>query len=445
MKIKISIPDNNIIEREYSVKILLNFIFNEETTEYIFERCGCSDNIIIYFNDIEIHFKDAFWNKYQEDLSYLSIDNLPKPTYSSNDFTPEPDIPIIYGDSSILVSKNKIECGIDIFASTFFMLTRWEEYVNHIRDLHNRFPGSESIAVKYGFIERPVVNEYAEMVKNMFLTLGLSEEFFRARKFELIPTHDIDKMRYMGLKSLIGDLVKRRDPLLFYKNILMSMKNPFDTYHFLISQSEKYGLKSHFYFMASHNKNGHDYDFYINRQQFKKLVDEIYRRGHIIGFHPGYTTSTDSKEWAKQKKALSKMSPVQVVEGRQHFLMMSIPMTLQMWEDAGMKIDSTLGYADHVGFRCGTGDSFPVFNFLTREQLTLKERPLIVMDGTLKQYMNLSKEEALNRVSNLIDVSKKYQMSITILFHNSSFCNEWNNYDRLYESILIYSCCHHNN
>ena len=439
MKIKISIPDNNLQEREYSVRALMNLILDENKIEYEFETVSGSDCTCILGNDREICFKDALWNKYHKDLSYLFLDNLPKPTYGSNNFTPETDIPIIYGYNSISVNKNKIECGIDVIASTFLMLTRWEEYVNPTRDLHNRFPGSESIAVKYGFIERPVVNEYAEMIKNMLLALGLPETVFKERKFELIPTHDIDKMRYMSLKSLIGDIVKRRNPRLFYKNLILAFSNPFDTYYFLMSQSEKHRMQSHFYFMASHVKNGHDYDFYINRDKFKKLVDEIYRRGHAIGFHPGYTTSTDSKEWLKQKKALSDRTPFPIGEGRQHFLMMSIPTTLQIWADAGMKIDSTLGYADHIGFRCGTGDAFPVFNFLTREQLSLIERPLIVMDGTLKQYMSLSVEEARNRVFNLIDISKKYRMPMTILFHNSSFCGKWEGYSDLYESVLCYS------
>lgn len=442
MKITVSFPENNIEERKYSVKTLLNLILNKDKIEYEFNTSIGLDYTTIIINDIEISFKDAFWNNYKQNLSYLSIYNLPKPIFGGNRYTPEPDIPIIYGNNSLTIKDTSIYCGIDIYASTFFMLSRWEEFVNQNRDSHGRFSACESIAFKYGFIERPVVNEYAEMLRNMLQALGLPKDKFKDRKFELIPTHDIDKMRYMGIKSLVGDLVKRLNPHLFFNNIVHTLKDPFNTYKFLMHQSEKYGVQSHFYFMASHLKNGYDYEYYINRKDFKKLVDEIFKRGHIIGFHPGYTSSVDSQEWMKQKSALSDKTPVPIVEGRQHFLMMNVPITLQIWEDGGMEIDSTLGYADHIGYRCGTGDVFHVFNFLSREQLQLKERPLIVMDGTLKQYMNLPIDEARKRVFNLIDVSKKYRMPMTILFHNSSFCGNWMNYNGLYESILYYSNRH---
>lgn len=440
MRINISIPDNNIKERKYSILALMDLILDKSKVEYVFEIASGSDHTCISINDKEINFIDAFWNKYPKDLTYLSIENLPEPIYGSNDFAPEPDIPIIYGDNRIFVSKNKIECGIDVFASTFFMLTRWEEFVNPQRDTHNRFPGIKSIAVKYGFIERPIVNEYAIMVRNMFYALELPEETTIKRKFKLIPTHDIDRMRFYNLRNLAGDIIKRKSFRLFYRNLINSINNPFDRFQFLMDQSEKYNLKSHFYFMASHSRNIRDYEYYINSNIFKERIDEIYRRGHIIGFHPGYTTSTDSKEWIIQKNALSNKTPDPIVEGRQHFLMMTIPETLQIWNDNGMLIDSTLGYYDHIGFRCGTGDSFHIFNFISRNELVLKERPLVVMDGTLKQYMNLSIDDARKRVFNLINISKKYQTSMTILFHNSSFCNEWKDYLGLYESILDFAC-----
>ncbi len=86
--------------------------------------------------------------------------------FSKNDFIVEKDIPIIYGTDKLEITEqnqNIITCGIDIFASSFFMLTRWEEYVNKNRDRHNRFPAIESLAFKNDFLSRPVVNEYVEM------------------------------------------------------------------------------------------------------------------------------------------------------------------------------------------------------------------------------------------------------------------------------------------
>ena len=101
-----------------------------------------------------------------------------------------------------------------------------------------------------------------------------------------------------------------------------------------------------------------------------------------------------------------------------------------------MKLDSTLGYADKEGFRCGTGDIFPVFDFHNRRQLELKERPLILMDGTLQQYRRYSIEEAFETIQYFISIGKKYSCPITLLFHNHSFAGVWEGYRFLYTDIV---------
>jgi len=104
-----------------------------------------------------------------------------------------------------------------------------------------------------------------------------------------------------------------------------------------------------------------------------------------------------------------------ILEGREHYLRFEVPTTWQVWEDNGMQIDSTCGYADKEGFRCGTGDEFSVFNILTREKLRLKERPLVVMDCSLFDYNNYSYEEAMIKVVSMKEKSNTF----TYLWHNS--------------------------
>lgn len=438
MTINIVIPSDNHEERTYALKTLLSLFIDqklldvvikvEETTDYHF-----------FVDDNEIIINDDFWCHWPEPLSYLTPKALPHPVRGKCSFTSEQDIVCIYGKPEINVSEKLIICKSDIIASTFFMLTRWEEYVNGARDIHDRFTAKESIAYKYGFLNRPIVNEYARLLENMLLHIGLPRRCLSIGKFELVLTHDIDKMRYTSVKSLLGDIVKRWDLKLFFRNLQLSFSNPFNTYSFLMSESEKYGLKSHFYFMASKDNNGYDYDFYINSKAFRNLINDIRTRGHIIGFHPGYTTYKNPTKWAIQKNKLSAKINQVISEGRQHYLMMDISTTLQIWADHDMKIDSTLGYADCIGFRCGTGNYFRVFNFLTRKEMPLLEQPLIVMDGTLRQYMKLSDDEARDKVFEFIDISKKYCMPMTILFHNSSFSFVWEGCESLYRDILQYA------
>ena len=103
-----------------------------------------------------------------------------------------------------------------------------------------------------------------------------------------------------------------------------------------------------------------------------------------------------------------------------------------------MVFDSTLGYADRPGFRCGICYEFNVFNILTREKLNLKEKPLIVMECSLfeDRYLNLSYDDSYNKVISLMNTVKKYNGEFVLLWHNDRLAN--NEQRNLYKRILEY-------
>lgn len=438
LKIEIRIPANNIEERRYIINcIFQNFLGLQ--VEIIIDELA--QGYMITFSDKKLILMDAFFNKYPRLLAYLSENNLPSVGWAVNQFIVEKDIPIIYGTDELEISENKIVCGIDIFASSFFMLTRWEEYVNGIRDNHERFPGVESIAYKNNFLHRPVVNEYVEMLWNMLRYLKLGGER-KGRKFELVLTHDIDYLLYPKGKysrALLGDILKRRNLGMAQTRIkYLLFDDPFERYDWLMTQGEKIGVKSHFYFMASTliSPLG-DTTYYVNKNKFKKIIADIVSRKHVIGFHPGYYSYIDENVWKSEKIALERAIDQPVIEGRQHYLKVKMPDTLNIWDKNDMLVDSSLGYADREGFRCGTGDEYPVFDFLNRKQMRLSERPLIVMEGTLCGGQNYSLEQSLAVCKYYIGICKKYNSQLTLLFHNSSFENiNWFGWDGLYVELL---------
>lgn len=434
--LNIIIPGNNISEKEYIIKTLLSDYLGLNYKIIINDN---SQHYSICFDDSELIIKDCFFSLYPNDLSYLTTDALPMEViYGKNDFTIENNIPVIYGLEDIFITGNKIICGIDIFASSFFMLTRWEEYVNKTRDEHMRFPGAESMAFKNNFLHRPVVNEYVEMLWQMLLKLNYKGER-KKKPFELVLTHDIDHMDYpRSFRIILGDILKRRNLKLgreHFNYYVKSGSNPYDTFGFIMNASEKLGLKSHFYFMSSDSNLPPDTSFYLDSRRFRKKVKEIKTRGHEIGFHPGYFTFDDLLRWSSEKQLLEKKVKDKIVEGRQHYLRFDIPATFRIWEKNKMEIDSTLGYSQNEGFRCGTGDVFTVFDFLERRQMHVKERPLIIMDGTLRRQYSLDKAMAV--IQYYISIGRKYNSTITLLFHNSSFYGaDWEGYDSLYAKSL---------
>ena len=168
--IQINISENFIPEKKYILSIIfdefLGIPFNLRFHENNYYE-------IILENKKSIIFKDLFFGR-QKDSDYLKNENIPENTILlKNQFIIENDIPVIYGTDELNVSSDRIICGIDIFASSFFMLTRWEEFVNSKRDSHGRFALENSYLFKNDIFERPVVNEYIEMLWNMLMHLKI--------------------------------------------------------------------------------------------------------------------------------------------------------------------------------------------------------------------------------------------------------------------------------
>jgi hypothetical protein len=85
-----------------------------------------------------------------------------------------------------------------------------------------------------------------------------------------------------------------------------------------------------------------------------------------------------------------------------------------------MRVDSTLAYAEQVGFRSGTCREHPVFDVIERRALPLRERPLTVMEGTLFDYMRLDPAAALAELRKARDSVRRFGGKMVLLWHNSS-------------------------
>jgi len=389
----VKIPNNNIFERKYIMTILLHEFLG---LNYILE-VGSQEYEITLKNSKRLIIKDTFFNKYPNDLEYLQLENIPKNIYE-----------------------------LDVFALIFFMLTRWEEYVNKNRDSHGRFPAIESLAYRQGFLDKPIVNEELENLKEQLLELDSSLKF-KKREYQLTLTHDVDHLYFWKnsqqlMRIVIGDIIKRKDVKLAFNRVkeylfvkIGKIQDPFDTFDWIMEQSESIGLKSRFYFMSG-GVTQFDNNYKIDEPKALSLIAKIKKRGHYIGIHPSYDAYSNFEQFKEEKELLEKVTNQKIVEGREHYLRFEVPITWQIWEDNGMQIDSTCGYADKEGFRCGTGDDFSVFNILTRKKLNLKERPLIYMDDTSFFYQNFSEEKAYEHI---VSLQKENINQYTLLWHQN--------------------------
>lgn len=441
--IEVYIPNNNLKERKYIVDLFFNKFLD---LEYVI-KIGSKDYEIVLKNSKKIIIKDAFFNNFPDDLEYLKLENIPKYViYTENQFMPEEDIPIVYGDENLTVNKDEIYCGIDIFASSFFMLTRWEEYVNRERDSHDRFPSEASLSFKNKFLNRPIVNEYIEMLKKMLISLDSSLDF-KTHSYKFILTHDIDHLyawdSFMKfILNLARDLIRRTslknffNSIAYYAKVKLKIKNdPYDTYGYIMDLSESIGVKSYFFFMAE-GLTSYDNHYSSSSDSAKKIISNILSRGHYLGIHPTYNAYNNMDQFRKERDELEKNFKTKIAFGREHYLRFELPTTWQIWNDNNILWDSTLNY-DVDGFRCGICYEYNVFNILTQESLQLKEKPLIVMDAN--NIDKLTPIEMEDHIKELIRKVEKYHGEFVFLWHNSSFNTaKWQKYKSVYENIITY-------
>jgi len=440
-------PKTYIPERDYIYKVIFQDFWSipytvvYEDRQEVEIRWKESDNGRLRVADVFLQSAEHNWMK---------ISSLPVRPLAHCEHAQFGTIPVLYGKligagGYFTRDSESSYCGIDIFGSAFFMLSRYEECVLQERDHLERFSAKLSLAYQENFLHRPIINEYLEILWGMIMELW-PQARRRPRQSRFFVSHDVDwpfftvgKNKMGILKEAVGDLAKRRNfysayqkgKMLLRKNTGDLTDDPYNTFRWIMDQSEKAGIRSSFYFITQETLGGLDGNYTMHDSEIQKLLREIHSRGHEIGLHPSFHTYKHPERIKHQFDILlnaMRNNRIHQEEwgGRQHYLRWMAPDTWQFWEDAGLQYDSTLSYADCSGFRCGICYEYPVYNLKTRKQLKLRERPLIIMDQTILQklYMGLRGSKALNFMRDMYSQCRKFNGDFTLLWHNYRFINK---------------------
>jgi hypothetical protein len=441
--INVYIPNNFIPERTYAVRTLLTHYCGIEV------EITVKDGISAYelrWQDKSMIIADDFFGRIPEGKSYIDAAYLPDKMVETVSLGFE-GIVMLYGKEHLEISRDYIHCGVDLFAGAFFMLTRWEEALASQMDLHQRFPAAKSQVVRNGFILRPVVDEYAFLLRHWLVSIGYALPENPAA-YKLVPSCDVDIPYYWRSKpvwkALGGRLLKHwnliesvKDYADYRRVDTLKEKDPFDTFDYLMTLAEENGTRFQFNFLGGGTTKYEGY-YKIDDPEIKDLMSQMISRGHSIGVHPSYDTYQDAAMIGEEKKAVEASAGVTISKSRQHYLRFAVPDTWKHLAEAGITEDSTLGYAAEPGFRCGTCKPYPVFDIHQREQLSLIERPLLIMDVSFRMYKNLSIAESIRLCENIIAHVKKHRGELVILWHNSNLSeiDGWAGWNEVLENLF---------
>ena len=349
-------------------------------------------------------------------------------------------VPVFFG------THPKYEIPFDPLAASFYLVSRYEEYLPHIKDKHLRFIPTQSLAYQRGFLDKPVVDIWAYKIRDLLKKAYPAIEL-KTHHYKFISTIDVDSAyayKEKGLMRHFGAFALNLFELNFKKigerlSVLIGIKkDPYDTYEYFLQLKKKYNLRQIYFFLVG---NYGEYDKNVSIEsslRFQSLIKSIADYAEVA-VHPSYSSNDDSAELKKEIRRLSKVLKREVIKSRQHYLKVIFPITYRNLIENDIKEDYSMGYASEIGFRASICRPFMFYDLDLDTETKLLLSPFMLMDNTLKDYMKLSPDEAIERAVKLIAEVKKVNGTFVTLWHNHSVneMDEWTGWRRVYESIIV--------
>jgi hypothetical protein len=421
------------------IKYIFNFIFREVL------RCDFE------FTSVGNQFKDYKGPKFSyaeqpigNELFFKSVGLLAK-----NNIEKQQIVITNFGSERVPFAVKDSALPFDIFAASFYFISRYEEYLPFTADDHSRFPPEASLQYELGLLKTPVIDQWSIILKNLLLS-KLTDLHFGSRKFEFIPTIDIDRAYHFKSSGVIKNTARLLRALVKgdterLSNIINTglgkKKDPFDTYQFLHQIHEKYGLAPIFFFLLSYKGDkAHDVNIHPNDELLQQLIKDTAKVAKI-GIHPSYASNNNGAKLMEEKALLDALLEKTIDISRQHYLKLHLPKTYLQLIKAGINHDYTMGYASQVGFRAGTCTPFFWYDLQLEKQSHLKVHPFAVMDATLLKYLKLLPAQATMLINELVESVKMVDGTFYSLWHNESLSEtgHWKGWKEVYEGMIASS------
>ncbi len=337
---------------------------------------------------------------------------------------------------------DKSALPFDIFAASFYLLSRYEEYLPHVKDTYGRFIAQDSIAFKHGFLQQPVIDIWAYKFKAV-LQKHFLEYKFTSRHYSINPVIDVP-MAYLfknkGVLRTIGgafnDLLKFLPKQLYHRALVLLnlKKDPYDTFNWLINKQKECRNKFLIFFLVG-DYTTYDKNINLNKKEFVSLIKTMadYCK---VGLKASYFALENIDILKKEKHHIETIINTNLKISRNSFSKLNLPSLYRNLITLEIKEDYTMGYTDKIGFRAGTCTPFLFYDIDYEIQTPLLVHSFHIMDYSLLNNESLlDKQQNLNTILNEV---KKVNGTFVPVFHNYTFSGQerWVGFKQLFNSII---------
>jgi hypothetical protein len=335
--------------------------------------------------------------------------------------------------------------GFDLLAASFYLVSRYEEYLPYEKDMYGRYAHTNSLAFNSGFLHLPLVNCWMEQLKVQAIQLFPSVQLADNR-CRFIPTYDIDiAYSYKGkdLRRKVGGLLQSFIKLqlrqaLQRMGVLLNMhRDPFDNYDWLDALHEQHGPEAIYFFLLAEKVKEYDRNLSPGTPLMQSLIRRHAKR-YITGIHPSWQSYLDPRLVAAEKATLEQLTDQAVTKSRQHYIRLTLPDSYRLLEKLNIQEDYSMGYGSINGFRASFCLPFRWFDLEQNRRSPLTIYPFCYMDANSFFEQRQTPEEAAEEIRTYYQIVQQVNGVFITIFHNNFITAEppFTGYRRLYADFL---------
>lgn len=305
---------------------------------------------------------------------------------------------IAFADYTVPFPVEESTLPFDVFAASFFIVSRYEEYLHGAKSELD-FTAKDSLQYKWKVLKRPIIDEWALVLKNMLqkkypLLKFQDKKFFNQPTINFTLKPDVPRGFFPKTKFIITSVLNKKQKFL---------SSVFDDFTGLGINPEKVVEK------LNNLKNSDDLIYFINFPQDDKnrlafSNSSLFLKGKQVGLlRP---CIADKEKTNILKLDLSKLAQIQnhsINVISQQLEVLKLPTCYLHLLSAGVTSDYSMGYSDKAGFRAGTCTPFNWYD-LQLEKITPISVKSYSISDTAIQYQNVT--DATKTISDVIDAIK---------------------------------------
>ena len=316
----------------------------------------------------------------------------------------------------------------DIFAAAFYLLSRYEEYLPHQKDLYDRYAYENSLACKEGFLHLPLINiwleDFKKVLKNKYPTFNIQPSTFNFQ-----PTYDIDEayaFREKNVFKTIGGLARSimNGEWSMVKgriNVLSGKENdPYDSYYWMDMLHDRYNLKPLYFFHAGIKKGKYDKNIPPSAPAMQQLIKQ-HAEKYTIGIHPSWKSGDDESLLEKEIGLLESAIGKKITASRQHYIRFTLPTTFRRLINVGITDDYSMGYGSINGFRASVASSFYWYDLENEKQTNILLHPFCYMDANSFFEQKYRPQRAFEEMMHYYNAARTFNGTLITIWHNNFF------------------------